>query len=95
VRLLSFRDQPLKVWKLYCVLANRLATVFLVFGLGVLFFSWVNSGIGVYMLLGSLAGVLLRDFGTIRAQKKRWPTQAKVLDWGKVERMAAGEQLDR
>jgi hypothetical protein len=34
--------------------------------------------------------VLLRDFGTIRAQKKLWLMQTKVLDWGKVERMAGG-----
>jgi hypothetical protein len=95
VRLLSFRDQPLKMRKLYWMQASHLANLFLVFGLGVLFFSWVNSGIGVYMLLGGLAGVLLRDFGTIRAQKKLWPMQTKVLDWGKVERMAAGERLDR
>jgi hypothetical protein len=44
--------------------ANHLASLFLVFGLGVLFFSWINSAIGVYLLLGGLAGVLVRDFGS-------------------------------
>ena len=77
----SFPDQPLKMWKLYWMQANDPASLFLVFGLGVLFFSWINSGVGVYLLLSGLAGVLLRDFGTIRAQKKLWPMQTKVLDW--------------
>jgi hypothetical protein len=95
VRLLSFRDQPLTLWKLYRSQAKQLAILFLVFGLGVVYFGWINLGIGVYMLLGCLAGVLLRDFGIFRAQKKVWQMQTKVLDWGKVERMAAGELLDQ
>ena len=49
----------------------------------------------MYLLLGGLAGVLFRDLGTIRAQVKLWPIQTKVLDWGKLEWMVAGEQFDR
>ena len=94
VRLLSFRDQPLTMWKLYRTEAKELAILFLVYGLGVVYFSWINLGIGVYMLLGCLAGVLLRDFRNFRAQTKLWPMQIKLLDWEKVERMAAGERLD-
>jgi hypothetical protein len=37
VRLLSFRDQPLTMWKSNWMQAKHLANLFLVFGLGLLF----------------------------------------------------------
>ena len=47
-----------------------------------------------YLMLGLFAGVLLRDFGIARVQKKVWPVQHKLLDWQKVQRMANGARLD-
>jgi hypothetical protein len=75
--------------------ANHLASLLLVVGLGVLFFCWISSEVGIYLLLGGLAGVLLRDCGAIGVQKKLWPLQTKVLDWVRAVWMAAGERLDR
>jgi hypothetical protein len=63
----------------------------LMFGVGVAYFAWLNFQPGVYLMVGAFAGVLLRDFGIMRAQTKLWPTQHRVLDWQKVQRMAQGE----
>ncbi len=79
----------------YRMQAKPLTFLFLWFGVAVMYFAWVNIRPGIYLMLGLLAGVLLRDFGIARLQKKLWPVQYKLLDWQKVQRMADGEQLDR
>ncbi len=95
LRLLSFRNTPVTLGKLYRMQAKLHAILILMFGFGVAYLAWFNLQPGVYLMLGALAGVLLRDFGIARAQTKLWPMQHKVLDWQKVERMAEGEELDR
>jgi hypothetical protein len=94
-RLLSLRDKTLTLGTLYRMQAKVIAILLVVFGVAVTYFAWLNILPGVYLMLGGLAGVLLRDFGIARVQKRVWPMQTKVLDWPRVERMAAGEQLNR
>jgi hypothetical protein len=93
-RLLSLRDKRLTLGTLYRMQAKVIAILVIAFGVAVTYFAWFNFLPGVYLMLGGLAGVLLRDFGIARAQKRVWPMQTKLLDWGKVERMAAGEPLN-
>ena len=94
-RLLLFRDSQLTLGKLYRVQAKFQVLLILMFGAGVAYFAWFNFQPGVYLMVGALVGVLLRDFGIMRAQTKLWPMQHRVLDWQKVKRMAQGEDLDR
>jgi hypothetical protein len=42
-------------------------------------------------ILGLFVGAMLRDIAVIRAQRKTWKMQVKLLDWNKVRQMA-GEQ---
>ena len=58
------------------------------------FFIWVDWQAAAYLILGILVGVLISNYALVRTQLKIWPLQRKVLDWPKVEKMAAGEPLD-
>ena len=89
-RLLSLRDAPLTLGKLYRLQVKAQFLLFLMFGVAIAYFTWFNLQPGVYLMLGALAGSLLRDFGIMRVQTKLWPIQNKVLDWQKVQRMAEG-----
>jgi hypothetical protein len=95
LRLLSFRDSPMTLATLYRMQLRSLFLLLIIFGIGVGYFAWFNFQPGVYVMLGILAGTLLRDFGIMRTQTKLWPLQRRVLDWKKVDQMARGEDLDR
>ena len=45
-------------------------------------------------MIGVLVGVLLRDFGVARYQKKVWKIQDKLIDWNKVKHMARSDLLN-
>src|SRR4051812_12504376 len=45
------------------------------------------------LLAGICVGALAKDFSMARRQIKSWPVHEKLLDWDKVERMAAGESV--
>ena len=93
-RLLSLRDKPLTLGTIYRMQGKRYVVLFIVFGLATTYFAWFRLQPGVYLMLGGLAGVLLSGSGVARVQTRLWPMQKKVLDWEKVQRMAAGESLD-
>jgi len=38
---------------------------------------------------GMFAGAMIRDVGWLRAIKSKWPFMCELLDWSKVEAMAA------
>jgi hypothetical protein len=90
-RLLSLRHKQLTLRRLYRMQLKVIAILLVTFGAAVSYFAWLNLLPGVYAMLGMFAGVLLRDFGIARAQKRVWPIQTKLMDWEKVERMAARE----
>lgn len=91
-RLLSLRDKHLTFGVLLRFQAKAIVVLLVVFGIAITYFAWLSFLPGVYAMIGGLAGVLLRDLGVARVQKRLWPIQAKLQDWTKVERMAAGEQ---
>lgn len=41
--------------------------------------------------VGMLLGAVARDFVWLRQIKKNWPFNVKIIDWKKVEEIAAGE----
>jgi hypothetical protein len=94
-RLISFRESPMTMGKLYRMQLKVYLLLIIAFGIGVGYFAWLNLQPGTYLMLGALAGVLLRDFGIMRAQTKLWPLLHRLLDWQRVQRMAHGEDLDR
>jgi hypothetical protein len=93
-RLLSSRDSRQTLGTFYRMQAKVLAILLVAFGLAIGYFAWLNLLPGVYLMLGGLFGVLVRDFGIIRAQLRLWPMQQRVLDWHKVQRMAQGADYD-
>ncbi len=76
--------------KLYRMQVKVLMLLILMLGIGVAYFAWLNFQPGVYLMVGAFAGALLRNYGIMRAQTKLRPTQYRMLDWQKVQRMAAG-----
>jgi len=44
-------------------------------------------------VLGLAVGIFSRDGVWLRLQRLAWPFYAKIVDWGKVERIANGEAL--
>lgn len=74
--------------------ANRLeyvkmAVIFCIFG--VVAHHMVHS-LGVPLLAVVFCVVCLRDLGYYRANVKVWPLLRQVLDWDKVEEMAAAAE---
>ena len=43
-----------------------------------------------YLVLGLVAGALLRDFGLYRQFKERWPVVESVLDWQRIDSLLEG-----
>ena len=42
--------------------------------------------------VGMLLGAVARDFVWLRQIKKNWPFNVRIIDWKKVEEIAAGEE---
>jgi hypothetical protein len=92
-RLLHFRGRGFSYGYFFKLQAKAYVLLVLWSGLGIIYFAWLKMPQLALGLVGVLIGVALRDFGIARAQKKVWPVQQKLLDWDKVERMAAGDPL--
>src|SRR4051794_14492457 len=60
----------------------------------VVYFNIIGNIPMAYAMIGVYFGVLLRDFGFARNQARTWGIQSRLLDWTKVDRMAAGEQVE-
>jgi hypothetical protein len=43
-----------------------------------------------YLVLGLLAGALLRDFGLLRRFGKTWPVTETALDWERIDDLLEG-----
>ena len=48
--------------------------------------------LGVFVT-GFFFGALLRDFAWFRIVKRTWPFHRRVLDWGRVEAIAEGQDV--
>jgi hypothetical protein len=93
LRLLELRQAEFTLGRYYRWQFKGYLALGFAFGVGIAYFSWLGLTPMATALVGALVGVLLRDLGIARVQKKVWPVQKKLLDWGQVERMAAGEDL--
>jgi hypothetical protein len=45
----------------------------------------------LWLVLGLLIGIMLRDLGWFRASARSWPFNERVIDWEKVRQIADGE----
>lgn len=45
------------------------------------------------VLAGMTVGCALRDLGWLRRGRREWPTNERVIDWDKVQRMANGDAV--
>jgi hypothetical protein len=46
----------------------------------------------LWLVLGLLIGIVLRDLGWFRASARSWPFNERVIDWEKVRQIADGEE---
>jgi hypothetical protein len=93
-RVLAARERGMTAALFYGHMARGYLFLFTFIGLGIAYFVWLELDPGIYFLAGMAVATLLRDFGIFRAQRKGWRPACKVMDWGKVERMAAGEAVE-
>ena len=50
---------------------------------------------GTILVVGVLAGALLRDFGWFVRTARAWPAAAAVIDWPRVDQLLAGQSAAR
>jgi hypothetical protein len=74
--------------------AKRYLFLIAVIALGFALFADLHLWEVCYVFLGLLIGALLRDIGWFRAIGKIWPFSEKVTDWGKVQGLADGKDVD-
>lgn len=72
-------------------MALSIASVIILFGLGMFVKSWLFCG----FIIGLALGVFFRDHAWIDTQRAYWPFYSKVIDWLRVERIAGGESQGR
>jgi len=93
-QLLELRDGEM-TFGLFCRwMARSYVVLVLYFGLAIPYFHWVGFKTVGNIMFGILIGILLRDLGNLRSKKKIWKYNRQLLDWDKVERMAAGEPVE-
>jgi len=72
----------LNLWRyLLLVVAAVVAFLLLLF---------LGAGGSAYLVLGLVAGALLRDFALFRRFKNTWPVTERVLDWERVSGLLEG-----
>lgn len=64
--------------------------LFLVIGVGCVALAFMEVWTALWLMIGMLAGSLLRDFGWVRRASLNWPFNVKVMDWDKVQAIADG-----
>ena len=93
-RLLEARENGYSLGWHYRRMVKSYVVLTLVSMIPIAYFSWLNFAPMAYVMLGVYFGALLRDFGLARLQVKMWPIQTKLLNWEKVEQMAAGQAIE-
>ena len=63
------------------------------FGAVLAVLAWLELWPGVCVVLGLVFGVCLRDLSWLIGIQRTWPFSAKVTDWDKVQKIAAGLPL--
>ena len=63
------------------------------FGAVLAVLAWLELWPGVCVVLGLVFGVCLRDLSWLIGIQRTWPFSAKVTDWDKVQKTAAGLPL--
>ena len=91
--LLILRDRGFTFGYWYRQQAKGYVALFLLIGLGMAWWAMFNFQPGIFLMAGTLLGVLLRDLGIARQQKRVWPIQQDFIDWDKVKRAAGDDPL--
>jgi hypothetical protein len=94
IRLLDARENGYSLRRHYGKMAKTYVLLTVVMMIPIAYFSWFNFAPMAYIMLGVYFGALLRDFGLARVQVRMWPIQTKLINWEKVERMAAGQAIE-
>jgi hypothetical protein len=92
--LLKVRETGMTLGTYYRTAVKGYLVLVIAFGIGIAWFAFTGLHPAANMMAGAFIGVLLRDFAVARQQKRIWPTQRKLLNWDKVQRMAAGEPVE-
>lgn len=58
---------------------------------GIAAYAFLQQETMCWIVLGALAGALLRDIGWLRNVRKSWPFTVRVTDWDEVQRIADEE----
>ncbi len=94
-RMLLLRGRGYSYGQFYRWMLPAYIGLFAVMGAGIAWFVWSEMPLGAALMIGMLIGVVLRDFGYTRVQKRVWPITERITDWDEVERLAIEESDDQ
>lgn len=89
LRMLEAREQGYTFRLFYRRNLGRYAFLFLVSGATIALVAQLRLWSIASLILGMVVGAVLRDLGWLRSVRRTWPFTRKVMDWEKVERLAA------
>jgi|GEM_PF-1871853 len=89
---LHFRDRPMTISGLFWASRRTYLLLTLFFGLAAALFYWLLGEIAAGFMLTAYAVLILRDIGHCRRSVQVWPMVREVLDWSKVEQLAAQQR---
>lgn len=98
-QLLKIREKGPNPWAQFVPVSRGIAIryLYVFFVLGLIVFKVFPPHLEtlLYLALGLVIGVWLRDFVMVRFQARLWPFSVKVTDWDVVEEIARCEICER
>lgn len=88
-RLLAYRDRSPTIRRIFRDNLQVYLALTVTFAALTAFFALLCGRTGALMSATAFVAVLLRDVGHVRRSIAMWPTTAEIVDWPKVENMAA------
>ena len=93
--LLAYRDRTPTIVGVFAASARTYALLAVAFALLTLLAGLVAGAIGAAVVATAFFTTVLRDLGHARHSIRMWPVTREVVDWPKVERLAAsGDPTD-
>ena len=89
--MLEIRNRGYSFGFFYRRSAKRYLLLFAGFAVCLVMLALLEYSPGFWLMLGMLAGCLLRDISWVRGYRHAWPFTHEITDWGKVQRLADGK----
>ncbi len=86
---LYFKQRPMTVARLIRVNWRQLAVMYGFLSIGISYFFAADDPFWGWLCVAASLSVLLRDLGNFIRWSRAWPLTTAVLDWDRIEQLAA------